>query len=210
MIYLIDHEDSFTYNLAHLLDSIEPTFVSNYYETNQTKLEKSSTIVLSPGPGEPKDYPLTTKIYNKYKGKKKILGICLGFQQIVFCEGAKIVQQKNILHGYQSHIKVTNDKSIFKKNFNFLGGRYHSLKMAEPFVSQSMIITMRCVKTNVAMAVEDDINKVYGLQFHPDSFLTPNGKYLIKNQKISSISFITILNIFIFAKYYLQFQIFLI
>ena len=105
---------------------------------------------------------------------------CLGFQQIVFCEGAKIVQQKNILHGYQSHIKVTNDKSIFKKNFNFLGGRYHSLKMAEPFVSQSMIITMRCVKTNVAMAVEDDINKVYGLQFHPDSFLTPHGKYLIK------------------------------
>ena len=52
--------------------------------------------------------------------------------------------------------------------------------MAEPFVSHSMIITMRCVKTNVAMAVEDDINKVYGLQFHPDSFLTPNGKYLIK------------------------------
>ena len=115
MIYLIDHEDSFTYNLAHLLDSIEPTFVSNYYEIDQTKLEKSSTIVLSPGPGEPKDYPLTTKIYNKYKGKKKILGICLGFQQIVFCEGAKIVQQKNILHGYQSHIKVTTDKSIFKK-----------------------------------------------------------------------------------------------
>ena len=180
MIYLIDHEDSFTYNLAHLLDSIEPTFVSNYYEIDQTKLEKSSTIVLSPGPGEPKDYPLTTKIYNKYKGKKKILGICLGFQQIVFCEGAKIVQQKNILHGYQSHIKVSNDKSIFKKNFNFFGGRYHSLKMAEPFVSQSMIITMRCVKTNVAMAVEDDINKVYGLQFHPDSFLTPHGKYLIK------------------------------
>ena len=72
MIYLIDHEDSFTYNLAHLLDSIEPTFVSNYYEIDQTKLEKSSTIVFSPGPGEPKDYPLTTKIYNKYKGKKKI------------------------------------------------------------------------------------------------------------------------------------------
>ena len=73
MIYLIDHEDSFTYNLAHLLDSIEPTFVSNYYDINTVKLEKSSTIVLSPGPGEPKDYPKTTKIYKKYKGKKKIL-----------------------------------------------------------------------------------------------------------------------------------------
>ncbi len=64
--------------------------------------------------------------------------------------------------------------------------------MAEPFVSQSMIITMRCVKTNVAMAVEDDINKVYGLQFHPDSFLTPHGKYLIKkilSNYLSSILF---------------------
>ena len=180
MIYLIDHEDSFTYNLAHLLDDIEPTFVSNYYEINKEKLEKSSTIVLSPGPGEPKNYPQTTKIYKQYKAKKKILGICLGFQQIVFSEGAKIVQQKNILHGYQSLIKIVNNKSIFKKNSEFLGGRYHSLKMAEPFLSKSMSITMRCKKTNVAMAVEDDINKVYGFQFHPDSFLTPNGKYLIK------------------------------
>ena len=113
MIYLIDHEDSFTYNLAHLLDSIEPTFVSNYYDLDLKKLEQSSTIVLSPGPGEPKDYPKTTKIYKKNKGKKKILGICLGFQQIVYSEGAKIVQQKNILHGYQSYIKI-NNKSIFK------------------------------------------------------------------------------------------------
>ena len=180
MIYIIDHQDSFTWNVVHQFAKFDKVICSNYYEVNNKLLDKSDVIVLSPGPGSPKDYPTTSKIYNKYKGKKKILGICLGFQQIVFCEGAKIVQQKNILHGYQSHIKVTNDKSIFKKNFNFLGGRYHSLKMAEPFVSQSMIITMRCVKTNVAMAVEDDINKVYGLQFHPDSFLTPHGKYLIK------------------------------
>ena len=103
----------------------------------------------------------------------------MGFQQIVYSEGAKIVQQKNVLHGYQSYIKI-NNKSIFKNNSEFLAGRYHSLKMAEPFVSKSMYITMRCKKTNVAMAVEDDINKIYGFQFHPDSFLTPNGKNLIK------------------------------
>ena len=106
MIYLIDHEDSFTYNLAHLLDSIEPTVVSNYYEINYKKLRKATTIVLSPGPGKPKDYPLTSEIYKTYKGKKKILGICLGFQHIVHSEGGKIVQQKNILHGYQSRIKI--------------------------------------------------------------------------------------------------------
>ena len=180
MIYIIDHEDSFTYNLAHLLDSIQPTIVTNYYDIDYKILDKSSMIVLSPGPGEPKDYPLTTKIYNRYKGKKKILGICLGFQQIIFSEGGKIVQQNHILHGYQSRIKVISKNSIFNKNFEFYGGRYHSLKIAEPFNSPTLQITMRCCKTNVAMAVEDDINQIYGFQFHPDSFLTPNGKYLIK------------------------------
>ena len=157
MIYIIDHEDSFTYNLAHLLDSIQPTIVTNYYDIDYKILDKSRMIVLSPGPGEPKDYPLTTKIYKRYKGKKKILGICLGFQQIIFSEGGKIVQQNHILHGYQSRIKVISKNSIFNKNFEFYGGRYHSLKIAEPFNSPTLQITMRCCKTNVAMAVEDDI-----------------------------------------------------
>ena len=89
MIYLIDHEDSFTYNLAHLLDDIEPTFVSNYYEINKEKLEKSSTIVLSPGPGEPKNYPQTTKIYKQYKAKKKNPWYMFGFPTNSFFRGSK-------------------------------------------------------------------------------------------------------------------------
>ena len=180
MIYIIDHQDSFTWNVVHQFAKFDKVICANYYEVNDKSLDKSDAIVLSPGPGSPKDYPTTSKIYKKYKGKKKILGICLGFQQIVYSEGAKITQQKNILHGYQSYIKIINHKSIFKNNSEFLAGRYHSLKMAEPFISKSMYITMRCKKTNVAMAVEDDINQVYGFQFHPDSFLTPNGKNLIK------------------------------
>ena len=99
MIYIIDHEDSFTYNLAHLLESIDKTYVSNFYEINKEKLNKANVLVLSPGPGEPKNYPVSSRIYKKFKGKKKILGICLGFQQIVFAEGGKIVQQKKIYHG---------------------------------------------------------------------------------------------------------------
>ena len=184
MIYVIDHEDSFTYNLAHLLDDIQPTIVSNYYEIDYEKLEKSNIIVLSPGPGEPKDYPLTTKIYNKYKGKKKILGICLGFQQILFAEGGQIVQQKNIYHGYQSTINVLPRSYLYKHYKKLSVGRYHSLKLKEPFQSSSIDITMRCQKTNVAMALEDKKNKIFGFQFHPDSFLTINGKSII--QKIVS------------------------
>ena len=73
-----------------------------------------------------------------------------------------------------------NESVLFKANKIFLAGRYHSLKLKEPFKSSSLKITMRCVKTNVAMAIEDTINNVYGFQFHPDSFLTVDGKFLIK------------------------------
>ena len=75
MIYLIDHDDSFTFNLAHLLGEFDDVVVSNYYEIDKQQITKAKTIVLSPGPGEPKDYPITTKIYNQFKGEKKILGV---------------------------------------------------------------------------------------------------------------------------------------
>ena len=180
MIYLIDHEDSFTFNLAHLLGKFDDVVVSNYYDIDKSKIAKAKTIVLSPGPGEPKDYPITSKIYHQFRGKKKFLGICLGFQQILYAENADIVPQKKIYHGYQSKIKTLNESVLFKANKIFLAGRYHSLKLKEPFKSSSLKITMRCVKTNVAMAIEDTINNVYGFQFHPDSFLTVDGKLLIQ------------------------------
>ena len=72
MIYLIDHEDSFTFNLAHLLGEFDDIYVSNYYNIDKIKIASARTIVLSPGPGEPKDYPITTKTYNQFKSKKKL------------------------------------------------------------------------------------------------------------------------------------------
>ena len=144
------------------------------------KLDQSNIIVLSPGPGSPRDYPVTSKIYKKYKGKKKIIGICLGYQQILFNEKGKIIQQKNIFHGYQSKVRVTNESKLFKKNKIFKVGRYHSLKLYEPYKSNNIKITMRCAKSNIPMAIEDKKNNVYGFQFHPESFLTENGNFIIK------------------------------
>ena len=180
MIYIIDHQDSFTWNVVHQFAKFEKVFCTNYFEIDEKKLNESNIIVLSPGPGSPKDYPITSKIYQKYKGKKKIIGICLGYQQILYNENGKIVQQKNIFHGYQSKVKVTNESKVFKKNKIFKVGRYHSLKLYEPYNSESIKITMRCVKTNVAMGFEDVINKIYGFQFHPESFLSENGNFIIK------------------------------
>ena len=180
MIYVIDHNDSFTHNVVHqfsLFDSVE---CDQYNEINEKKLKQASTIVFSPGPGNPKNYPITSKIYKKFKGKKKMIGICLGFQQILFCEGAKIIEQRKIYHGFQSNIKVVNNKSMFKKGKIFKVGRYHSLKLKEPFQSDNFEITMRCLTSKVAMAFENNKEKIYGFQFHPESFLTINGNVLIK------------------------------
>ena len=180
MIYIIDHQDSFTWNVVHQFSMFDEVYCSNYFEINQKKINESNIIVLSPGPGSPKDYPTTSKIYKKYKGNKKIIGICLGYQQILHNEGGKIVQQRKIYHGFQSKIKVTKESKLFKKNKTFEVGRYHSLKLDEPFNSKNIKITMRCFKTNIAMGIEDHKNNVFGFQFHPESFLTKNGKILIK------------------------------
>ena len=164
MIYIIDHQDSFTWNVVHQFSKFDDVYCSNYFEINQKKIEQCNTIVLSPGPGSPKDYPFTSKIYNKYKGKKKLIGICLGYQQILFNE----------------KVKVTNQSKLFKNNKIFKVGRYHSLKLFEPFMSDDIKISMRCAKTNIPMGIEDLKNKVYGFQFHPESFLTENGNFIIK------------------------------
>ena len=180
MIYIIDHQDSFTWNVVHQFSKFDEVYCSNYFEINKKKIDKCTTIVLSPGPGSPKDYPLTSKIYKKYKGNKKIIGICLGYQQILFNEKGKIIQQKNIYHGYQSKVKVTNESKLFNNSKIFKVGRYHSLKLFEPFNSNDIKISMRCTKTNIPMGIEDLKNNIYGFQFHPESFLTENGNFIIK------------------------------
>ena len=180
MIYVIDHNDSFTHNVVHQLSLFDKVECDNFNKINENKIKHASTVVFSPGPGNPKNYPTTSKIYRKLKGKKKMIGICLGFQQILHCEGAKIIEQKKIYHGYQSNIKVINNKSLFQKGKLFKVGRYHSLKLKEPFKSDNFEITMRCLTSKVAMAFENNNEKIYGFQFHPESFLTINGNLLIK------------------------------
>ena len=124
-------------------------------------------MFFSPGPGAPKDYPVSSQIYKKYKGKKKIIGICLGFQQILHCENGKIIEQKKIYHGFQSKINVTSENSLFKKNHKFIVGRYHSLKLKEPFTAKNFEITMRCAISNTAMTIENDKGKSIWLSISP-------------------------------------------
>ena len=180
MIYVIDHKDSFTHNVIHQFSLFDKVECDDFSKINKSKLEKANILVFSPGPGSPKDYPLSSKIYNEFKGKKKIIGICLGFQQILFNEGANIIEQDKIYHGFQSQVLVNGSSKLFSAGSKFKVGRYHSLKLEEPFISKNFDITMRCVNTNAAMSFENNVDKIYGFQFHPESFLTVNGNLLIK------------------------------
>ena len=180
MIYVIDHKDSFTHNVVHQFSLFDEVECDDFSKINKTKLNNASTIVFSPGPGSPKDYPLSSKIYKQLKGKKRIIGICLGFQQILFSEGAQIIEQNKIYHGFQSKVIVNKLSKIFKEGQKFKVGRYHSLKLKEPFIAENFDITMRCAISGTAMSFGNNVDKIYGFQFHPESFLTVNGKLLIK------------------------------
>ena len=105
MIYIIDHNDSFTHNVVHQFSLFDEVECDNYNKIDKKKLKKASTIIFSPGPGNPKNYPLTSKIYKKFKGRKKMVGICLGFQQILFCEGANITEQKKFIMDFSQIYK---------------------------------------------------------------------------------------------------------
>ncbi len=145
MIYVIDHKDSFTHNIVHQLSLFDDVECDDLSKINNSKLNQASTIVFSPGPGSPKDYPLSSKIYKKFKSKKRIIGVCLGFQQILFSEGGEIVQQNRIYHGFQSEVLVNQFSKLFNAGTKFKVGRYHSLKLKEPFKAENFDITMRCV-----------------------------------------------------------------
>ena len=183
MLLMIDNYDSFTYNLVQYfyeLGQEVEVYRNDVISIQEVENKKPKYLVISPGPCTPKEAGISVNLIKTFKDRMPILGICLGYQQILYCEKGKIVQQKRIYHGYQSEVKIVNNKSIFSKKMKFKVGRYHSLKLKEPFFSKNFEITMRCSKTNIAMAFENKIDDIYGFQFHPESFLTTNGKILIK------------------------------
>ena len=179
MIYVIDHNDSFTFNLVHLLALYDDVVVTNY-----KKIDRSYIRIINFnfrfGPGHPKNYTETISLYKSIKNNKKILGVCLGFQIILYSEKAKIVPKKYIQHGYKSKVKVNNSSLIFKNNTMFSVANYNSLKLLEPFKSEEINITMRDTENNVAMALENINKNIFGFQFHPDSFLTKKGKFIVQ------------------------------
>ncbi|RDU58486.1 aminodeoxychorismate/anthranilate synthase component II [Helicobacter sp. MIT 99-5507] len=182
MILLIDNYDSFSYNLYQLIGSIEPQIkVIRNDELNimQIKEIKPTLIVLSPGPKKPQDSGICIEVIKKLGSEIPIFGVCLGHQAICVAFGGEVSYAQKIMHGKTSMIEVDPTSVLF----NGLGetiqvARYHSLISTK--IPQSLKITAT-TKEHEIMALEHKVYPIYGVQFHPESILTPLGKKIIQN-----------------------------
>ena len=200
MIVLIDNYDSFSYNLVQMIGSIEPDIkvVRNDQVTvDDIESMKPSHLILSPGPGYPRDAGILEEAVIKLKGKMPILGVCLGHQGICEAFGGTIAHAKKLMHGKQSDIRL--DSHIQDGRFPasekagnrcrlFEGlppaipaARYHSLSaVPESLPEELEVVALDCMEGEV-MAVQHRGYPIYGLQFHPESILTPDGRRILEN-----------------------------
>ena len=183
MILVIDNYDSFTYNLVQYLGELgENLKVFRNDRVGISEIEKLAPgkIVISPGPGTPQDAGICNEVIDHFKGKVPILGVCLGHQCIGYALGAKIVRAERLMHGKTSLI-YHKGKKIYRGLENpFEATRYHSLIIKRESLPQSLEITAE-TKEKEIMGVRHKKYNLEGVQFHPESILTGEGKKLLKN-----------------------------
>lgn len=180
-IFVVDNYDSFTYNLVHYIESFNTEVtVKRNDEFELNEIEAYDKIVLSPGPGVPKNAGLMNEVIKRYHNQKPILGICLGHQALAEFYGAKLINLSDIYHGMSSFIEVDNSHFLFKTLQKTIEvGRYHSWG----------ITNMPNCLTEIAFNQSDKLNMAFqhqefestGVQFHPESIMTKDGLKMIEN-----------------------------
>lgn len=181
-IVIIDNYDSFTYNLNHLVKELgaEVTVLRNDC-FQLTDLEAYDKILLSPGPGIPQEAGLLLEVIRTYVGKKPILGVCLGEQAIGEVFGGKLTNLSEVYHGIQSPIRITASDYLFEGlPEEILVGRYHSWVVDRKNFPDTLEITA-VSQEGYIMAIRHKNFDIRGIQFHPESVLTPDGKRIISN-----------------------------
>jgi len=184
MILLIDNYDSFSYNLVQLAGGMcsDIKVIRNDAMTvDEIEKTKPTHIIFSPGPGYPQNAGVCEDVIKQMKGKIPILGVCLGHQAICEVFGASIILAKRLMHGKQSSIHIANGSRIFKGLPPVIkAARYHSLIAKRESLPDELLVIAEDDDGEV-MAVKHRDYEIYGLQFHPESILTPKGEVILKN-----------------------------
>ncbi|WP_029328793.1 aminodeoxychorismate/anthranilate synthase component II [Bacteroides sp. 14(A)] len=179
---IIDNYDSFTYNLAHLVKELGAEVdVLRNDKFELEELEKYDKIILSPGPGIPEEAGLLLEVIRTYAGRKPILGVCLGEQAIGQAFGGKLTNLSEVFHGIQTNVKIKNKDYIFSGLPTEIPvGRYHSWVVDTEGFPEELVITAISSEGQI-MALKHREYDVHGIQFHPESVLTPDGKQIVGN-----------------------------
>jgi anthranilate synthase component 2 len=183
-ILVFDNYDSFTYNLVHLVEKILPVKV-DVFRNDQIPLEKVKEydkIILSPGPGLPSEAGMLLPLIKEYASSKSILGVCLGHQAIGEAFGGSLTNLSKVFHGVSTKCNITNGRSpLFKGLTNEIEiGRYHSWIVAKENFPDDLEITAED-ENGYIMALQHKKYDVQGVQFHPESVLTPKGEEILRN-----------------------------
>lgn len=183
MILLIDNYDSFSYNLYQLIGMIDPDIrvVRNDEMTiEEIRQIKPKRIILSPGPGFPKDAGICVEAAKELGKEIPILGVCLGHQSICEAYGAAVSYAKQLMHGKQSEVRLDTSCPIFRGMKEIIpAARYHSLSAVRETMPDCLRITAETADGEI-MAVMHRDYPIYGVQFHPESILTPDGHEILK------------------------------
>ncbi|MBQ8701591.1 MAG: aminodeoxychorismate/anthranilate synthase component II [Prevotella sp.] len=181
-IVIIDNYDSFTYNLSHLVKELgaDVSVVRND-QFELPDLEPYDKIILSPGPGIPSEAGLLLDVIRTYAGQKPILGVCLGHQAIGEVFGARLENLSEVFHGVATPCRIISDDPVFSGlPTEITIGRYHSWVVSSQNLPDCLEVTAVSDEGQI-MALRHRDFDIHGIQFHPESVLTPNGKEIIKN-----------------------------
>ena len=184
MILLIDNYDSFSYNLYQLIGSVEPDIKvirNDAYTIEEIEAMKPEAIILSPGPGKPEDAGVCIEAIKYFTGKLPIFGVCLGHQAICEAFGGTVSYAKELMHGKQSKVYQGGVSPLFRgMGPEFKAARYHSLAARAEDFPEVLKVTAESDDGEI-MALEHKEYPIFGVQFHPESVMTPDGKKMIEN-----------------------------
>lgn len=184
MILIIDNYDSFTHNLYQLIGEINPDIKvvrNDKIIIPEIEALNPDHIIISPGPGNPQQAGICLEVIKKLSGKYPILGVCLGHQAIGEAFGGKVVHAPEIVHGKSDRVYILKESSLLAGMENgFQAARYHSL-IVEPESLPDCLEVIAETKKHEIMALQHKEYKVFGVQFHPESIMTPEGRVILKN-----------------------------
>jgi len=184
MVLVIDNYDSFTYNLVQYLGELGASILVR--RNDEAPLEAlralgHSRVLISPGPGRPEQAGVTLDVIKEFGPRMPLLGVCLGHQAIGLAFGGEVIRAPRPIHGKTSTVEH-NGKGVFAGiSTSFQAGRYHSLVVSEPTMPPELEITARTKEDNLVMGIRHRTLPIHGVQFHPESVLTNEGRRILRN-----------------------------